>query len=219
MLLFVTAVARYMAKSRLTAAASETQDRPVVVIDAGHGGRDPGKIGINKAPEKDINLEIAKKLQYYLENDGVSVILTRENDAGLYHDSDGNKKHADMKKRCEIIGQSDADLVISIHQNSYHEENVRGAQVFYYKGSIRGQRLAELIQKRLNLVLEKENRRNIKANDQYYLLLHTRCPIVIAECGFLSNWEEAERLTSPDYQDQMAWTMYMGVMQYLNESG
>lgn len=158
-----------------------------------------------------------KKLQYYLENDGVTVILTREDDDGLYTDSDGNKKQADMRKRCEIIDQSGADLVVSIHQNSYHEENVKGAQVFYYKSSLRGQRLAELVQKRFDFVLGEENRRVIKPNDSYYLLLHTSCPIVIVECGFLSNWEEAERLTGHDYQDRVAWTIYMGIMQYLNE--
>lgn len=217
MLLLVTAVAHYMTQSRLTAGVPETRQGPVVVVDAGHGGHDPGKIGINKALEKDINLEIVKKLQYYLENDGVTVILTREDDDGLYTDSDGNKKQADMRKRCEIIDQSGADLVVSIHQNSYHEENVKGAQVFYYKSSLRGQRLAELVQKRFDFVLGEENRRVIKPNDSYYLLLHTSCPIVIVECGFLSNWEEAERLTGQDYQDRVAWTIYMGIMQYLNE--
>ena len=217
MLLFVTAVAHYMTESRLTAGAVETKEGPVVVVDAGHGGHDPGKIGINNALEKDINLAVVKKLQYYLENDGVTVILTREEDAGLYSDSDGNKKQADMRKRCEIIDHSNADLVVSIHQNSYHEENVKGAQVFYYKSSLRGQRLAELLQKRFDFVLGAENRRSIKPNDSYYLLLHTSCPIVIVECGFLSNWEEAEHLTNPDYQDQVAWTIYMGIMQYLNE--
>lgn len=218
MLLLVTAVAHYMTQSRLTAGMPETRQGPVVVVDAGHGGHDPGKIGINKALEKDINLEIVKKLQYYLENDGVTVILTREDDDGLYTDSDGNKKQADMRKRCEIIDQSGADLVVSIHQNSYHEENVKGAQVFYYKSSLRGQRLAELVQKRFDFVLGEENRRVIKPNDSYYLLLHTSCPIVIVECGFLSNWEEAERLTGQDYQDRVAWTIYMGIMQYLNET-
>ena len=217
MLLLVTAVSHYMTQSRPTVGTPENKTGPVVVVDAGHGGHDPGKIGINKALEKDINLAIVKKLQYYLENDGVTVILTREGDDGLYASSDGNKKQADMRKRCEIIDQSGADLVVSIHQNSYHEESVKCAQVFYYKSSHKGQRLAELVQKRFDFVLGEENRRVIKPNDSYYLLLHTSCPIVIVECGFLSNWEEAERLTGQDYQDQVAWTIYMGIMQYLNE--
>lgn len=217
MLLLVTAVSHYMTQSRPTAGTPGEKTGPVVVVDAGHGGHDPGKIGINKALEKDINLAIAKKVQYYLENDGVTVILTREGDDGLYTDSDGNKKQADMRRRCEIIDQSGADLVVSIHQNSYHEESVKGAQVFYYKSSLKGQRLAELVQKRFDFVLGAENRRVIKPNDSYYLLLHTSCPIVIVECGFLSNWEEAERLTGQDYQDRVAWTIYMGIMQYLNE--
>ena len=100
MLLLVTAVSHYMTQSRPTVGTPENKTGPVVVVDAGHGGHDPGKIGINKALEKDINLAIVKKLQYYLENDGVTVILTREGDDGLYASSDGNKKQADMPKRC-----------------------------------------------------------------------------------------------------------------------
>ena len=218
MLLLVTAVSHYMTQSRPTVGTPENKTGPVVVVDAGHGGHDPGKIGINKALEKDINLAIVKKLQYYLENDGVTVILTREGDDGLYASSDGNKKQADMRKRCEIIDQSGADLVVSIHQNSYHEESVKGAQVFYYKSSLKGQRLAELVQKRFDFVLGEENRRVIKPNDSYYLLLHTSCPIVIVECGFLSNSGEAAKLGSPDYQDRLAWTIHMGIMEYLNSA-
>ncbi len=215
MLMLVAAVSRYMARSTETAAVVSSP-RKTVVLDAGHGGKDPGKIGVNNALEKDINLSIVKRLQYYLENDGVTVVLTRDSDAGLYQESDGNKKQADMKKRCEIIAQSQASLVVSIHQNSYHEESVSGAQVFYYKSSAEGQRLAELIQQRFDFLLGDRNTKGTRPNDNYYLLLHTECPTVIVECGFLSNWDEAVRLTEPSYQDLAAWTIYMGIMQYLN---
>ena len=121
-----------------------------------------------------------------------------------------------MKKRCQIIEAAKPEIVVSIHQNSYHEESVSGGQVFYYKGSEKGKRLAELIQERFDYVLGKGNRRQVKANDNYYLLLHVKCPIVIVECGFLSNWEEAKMLNSPEYQDRLAWTIHMGIMEYLN---
>lgn len=218
MVVLVAAVSHYMTRENtIMTGGPVTKEKQVVVLDAGHGGSDPGKIGINHALEKDINLAIVEKIRFYLEQEGVEVVLTRADDNGLYTAADGNKKRADMRKRCEIITQTEASLVVSIHQNSYHDESVKGAQVFYYKSSARGKRLAELIQKRFDYVLGEENRRTIKANDSYYLLLHTSCPIVIVECGFLSNWGEAEKLIDPDYQDRVAWTIYMGIMQYLND--
>lgn len=125
---------------------------PVVVIDAGHGGTDPGKVGVDGSLEKDINLAIAERLKTYLQQDDVKVIMTRETDMGLYSETDSRKKMADMKKRCEIIEESGADLVVSIHQNSYHEESVSGGQVFYYRDSSKGKALAAILQDRFDYV-------------------------------------------------------------------
>ena len=156
---------------------------------------------MDQSLEKDINLAISKKLARYLE----------------LADVDSRKKSADMKARCSLIDEAEPDLVVSIHQNSYHEENVSGGQVFYYNGSVKGKKLAEILQKRFDYVLGEKNTRQAKANDSYYLLLHVKSPIVIVECGFLSNPQEAEMLTDEDYQDRMAWTIHMGIMEYLNE--
>ena len=192
--------------------------RFVVVLDAGHGGSDPGKVGVNQCLEKDINLSIVKKLKTFLEASDVEVILTREDDNGLYSDSDSRKKMADMNRRCEIIKEADPNLVVSIHQNSYHQEAIKGAQVFYYKDSEKGKLLAETLQERFTYILGDENRRVAKANNNYYLLLHVPSPIVIVECGFLSNWEEAGKLCDETYQERVAWTIHMGIMEYLNGS-
>ena len=189
----------------------------IVCVDPGHGGTDPGKVGINGQLEKDINLAIAKKLKTYLEASDVTVVLTRDKDMGLYSSGDAHKKMADMRKRCQLIGEAKPDLVISIHQNSYHEEAIRGGQVFYYKTSVRGKKLAQILQGRFDYVLGDANKRQAKANDNYYLLLHVKEPIIIAECGFLSNWEEAEKLETKEYQDRLAWTLHMGIMEYLNQ--
>ena len=170
----------------------------IVCVDPGHGGTDPGKVGINGQLEKDINLAIAKKLKTYLEASDVTVVLTRDKDMGLYSSGDAHKKMADMRKRCQLIGEAKPDLVISIHQNSYHEEAIRGGQVFYYKTSVRGKQLAQILQERFDYVLGDANKRQAKANDNYYLLLHVKEPIIIAECGFLSNWEEAEKLETKE---------------------
>ncbi len=189
-----------------------------VVIDAGHGGDDPGKVGINGAKEKDINLVIAEMVKKYLEANDIHVVMTREADEGLHDSGASNKKVQDMKKRIALIDETNPDVTVSIHQNSYPEEYVHGAQVFYYTGSISGQRLAESIQKQLVSKVDSENKRQVKANDSYYLLKKTGIPIVIVECGFLSNREEAEKLCDAEYQEQVAWAIHMGILQYLNES-
>ncbi|MDE6662966.1 MAG: N-acetylmuramoyl-L-alanine amidase [Lachnospiraceae bacterium] len=188
-----------------------------VIVDAGHGGADPGKVGINGALEKDINLEIAMKLKQFLEMEDVEVILTRDSDAGLYDEDASNKKVQDMKRRVEIIESAKPDVTVSIHQNSYHEEYVHGAQTFYYEGSERSKALAEKIQQSLLNEVDKDNKRVAKSNDSYYLLKKTSVPIVIVECGFLSNSEEAQKLNSDYYQEKLAWAVHLGILQYIND--
>ena len=198
-------------------ASLSAKDQHVVVVDAGHGGFDPGKVGINGAQEKDINLAIAQKVSQYLKAGDIQVVMTREDENGLYDPDSDNKKVQDMKRRVEIMEAAQPDLIISVHQNSYPEEYVHGAQVFYHKDSEEGKKLADRIQKQFVALADPENKRQIKANDSYYLLKKTAMPIVIVECGFLSNYKEAEMLVTESYQDQVAWAVYMGVMQYLNE--
>lgn len=187
-----------------------------VVIDAGHGGDDPGKIGINDALEKEINLQIAFRVKEYLEQNDIRVIMTRETDEGLYDRNVSNKKVQDMKRRLEIIDKASPEVTVSIHQNSYPEESIHGAQIFYYNGSVEGQKLAQKIQEQFIKKVDGENKRQIKANDSYYLLKKTATPIVIVECGFLSNYQEAENLCKEEYQEKVAWAICMGIMQYLN---
>ena len=187
-----------------------------VVIDAGHGGVDPGKIGINDVAEKDINLSISLKVKKYLEFNDVTVVMTRETDKGLNDPEASNKKVQDMKRRLALIEETAPALAVSIHQNSYPEEYVHGAQIFYYADSREGKVLAELLQAQFLDKVDPENNRQIKANDSYYLLKKTSVPIVIAECGFLSNWEEAEKLCSEAYQEKIAWAICVGILQHLN---
>lgn len=195
----------------------KADEKPCVVIDAGHGGFDPGKVGINGVLEKDINLAIAKKVKAFLEADDINVVMTRETEAGLYEESDSNKKVRDMKKRIAIIEETAPTVTVSIHQNSYHEEYVHGAQVFYYAASKEGKELAKILQNRLIEGVDKENTRVEKANDSYYLLKKTSTPIVIVECGFLSNREEADALSTDIYQEKVAWAIHLGIIQYLNQ--
>ena len=219
MAILVLATACYFARGNfweMAAGGVQKSDSRLVIIDAGHGGNDPGKIGVDGTQEKDLNLLMAQKLKTLLEQQDLKVLMTRESDAGLYDANASNKKVQDMKRRCEIINEEQPACVISIHQNSYHEEAIHGAQVFYYGTSSESERLAELIQEELVSFVEPENHRLAKANDTYYLLKKTQVPIVIVECGFLSNWEESKKLQDENYQDKLVWAISMGTQRYLN---
>lgn len=188
-----------------------------IVVDAGHGGSDPGKVGTNGAREKDINLELAKKLKKLLEKENMTVILTRDSDTGLEPAGSTNKKAADMQKRCQIITDADPLFTVSIHQNSYPAPEVRGAQVFYYEQSAQGKELAEAIQNSLISEADPANTRTAKSNTSYYLLKKTPTPTVIVECGFLSNPTEADLLLDPAYQDKLAKAICNGILSYLKK--
>lgn len=187
-----------------------------VVIDSGHGGKDPGKIAADGTFEKDLNLAIALKLQKYLEAADIQIIMTRTTDVGLYDENASNKKVQDMKNRINLMNTPDVDLVVSIHQNSYSDSAVKGAQVFYYGASNSGKELAETLQSALIRDVDPDNHRKAKANSSYYLLKKTTCPTVIVECGFLSNSTEAQKLKSDSYQEALAWSLHMGILEYLN---
>lgn len=187
-----------------------------IVVDAGHGGIDPGKVGVNKALEKDINLAIAKKLERNLKESGINVVMTRTDDKGLYGENDSNKKVRDMKNRLAIIEDAKPALAVSIHQNSYPDASVSGVQVFYYKDSAKSREAAEIMQAQLVKSLKPKKERAAKDNNSYYLLKKTSVPIIIVECAFMSNPAEAELLTQDDYQERVAWAIYLGIMQAVN---
>lgn len=209
--------ARMVSANRVLTNKTEKK-KPCVVIDAGHGGADPGKVGVDGSLEKDINLKIAKKLALFLTAADVDVVLTREDDAGLYDENVSNKKVQDMKNRVALIEEKKPALTVSIHQNSYHEEYVHGAQVFYYEGSQESKEIAERMQRVLAEQIDPDNARQAKANSSYYLLKKTSSPIVIVECGFLSNYEEAQKLSSEVYQEKTAWAIHLAILNYLNKT-
>ena len=188
--------------------------RKSVVIDAGHGGSDPGKIGVNKSLEKDINLQIALQVKEKLEKNKIKVVMTRVDGESLSSTDAANHKADDMKKRVKIINESDASIAVSIHQNSYPAEEVKGAQVFYYTHSEEGKKMAEIMQENFRLA-NPSNKRQAKENSTYYMIKKTKIPTIIVECGFLSNWEEAELLNSPEYQDKMAQLICDGIVKIL----
>lgn len=188
----------------------ENVRRNLVVLDPGHGGRDPGKVGTQGEQEKDINLAISLKVKERLEKDGMEVVMTREKDVMLADEDASNKKLEDLNNRISIINERQPAVAVSIHQNSYSDASVKGAQVFYFTHSDKGKQAAEAMQKEL-LEFDQENTRKIKANDTYYLLKKTEVPTVIVECGFLSCPEEAALLTDEAYQKKLAEAIAKGI--------
>jgi len=188
----------------------------VIIVDAGHGGIDGGAIGKNGTIEKNINLEIAKKLKAYIENHGDTCIMVREVDEGLYsYETKKGKKAEDLKNRKQIIKENKADLFISIHLNYFPDSKYYGAQTFYPSNDLESEKLAKAIQNQLIKILDRNNNRVAKPNNTYYILKDNQIPSVLVECGFLSNPEEEYLLNQEDYQNKIAWAIYCGILDYL----
>ena len=196
-------------RSEYVATFAMPASRKVVVIDAGHGGWDPGKIGEGGVQEKDVNLQIALKLQSLLEQGGATVLMTRIEDQAL-----ADRKGADLRARTGLVGLGGADIIVSIHQNSYPHESVAGTQVFYYEGSEPSGRLARHIQAEVKSFLGQVTNREALGNTSYHILKQTDVPAVIIECGFLSNPIETRLLVDGEYQERMAWAIYKGILAF-----
>lgn len=205
----------FLSKEAAVVSNETSEKEKVIVIDAGHGGADPGMIGIGGLEEKGINLAVSMKLKETLENQGFTVVMTRQEDKGLYEEGTRNKKVQDMQNRIEIMEKAKPILAVSIHQNSYTEESVKGPQVFYYETSAEGQKLAVNIQSALNTELSTERPRKEKGNTSYFLLKKSPCVLNIVECGFLTNKKEAELLQTEEYQQKIVGAVVKGIVQYM----
>lgn len=212
----VIAVVFFMVKPDHTSAEYD-ENMPCVVIDAGHGGFDPGKVSGDGVLEKDINLQIANKLKKELEGHGIFVVMTRKADVGLYQEQSKGKKSEDMRNRCKVIEEADPVCTVSIHQNSFTDTSVYGPQVFYYHTSEEGKVLADTIQAGLNGDLEIAKPREEKENHDYYILKRSSSVTVLVECGFLSNPKEAQLLASEDYQKKIAKSICGGIIVWLEK--
>ena len=184
-----------------------------IVVDAGHGGVDGGAVGSQTGiTENELNLQFAQTLKQICQEYGWKVVLTRSDLSGLYSPLASNKKRSEMEKRKEIIEKSKADLVVSIHMNSLADKSVCGANVFYAKGSEQGELLANSVQ---NIFFETMQVRNSKAKvGDYYILNCADKPSILIECGFLSNDKEELLLQDKDYQQQMCYAIFCGILKY-----
>lgn len=185
-----------------------------VVIDAGHGGVDPGSIGYKtKVKEADLNLKLSKILKKKLEDAGINVVMTREDENALDKGVDKGFKKRDMQLRKDLIKQVRPNMVISIHMNSYTKHNLRGAQVFYDKTSDISKQIADSIQEEFIKGLIRGNK--CTSPGDYFMLKCTSAPSVIVECGFLSNEEEEKLLLNEGYQERIVNCIYLGIVKFL----
>lgn len=194
-----------------------------IIIDAGHGGIDPGAMNKDQTIlEKDVNLKIATKVKELIEASGAVVILTRNDDTSLYTEEDGKtirqKYNENLKNRKKIIEESSADMFVSIHLNAFPQVKYYGAQTFYPYGKEDDKKLAKSIQGELKRVVDKTNNRVIKPRDDIYLLKDNEIPSTLIECGFLSNEKEAKLLNDEKYQEEIAWSIYVGIQKYYSEN-
>ena len=215
-LTFVTFVLCFSALAKTDVIAAKSGVK--VVLDAGHGGIDGGVKGVKTGvPESEINLAVVKKLETYLISAGISVVLTRSSDAGLYGVASSTLKRRDMQRRKEIIEKAAPTLVVSVHMNCYPNSTRRGGQTFYRAESERSASLANSVQKSLN-ALYKDVKDYSPLDGDYYILNCTEYPSVIAECGFLSNPQDEALLTDDEFQSELAYSLFTGIIDYLTES-
>lgn len=167
--------------------------------------------------EAAINLKIALKVQNLLEEAGSTVILTRSDANGIYEEESNTlreMKISDIKNRVKIGNESSADIFVSIHLNKIPQQQYWGWQTFFKEGNEESKKLAESLQNGLNETIQKENKRESLKIKNIYIIDHVEIPIAIVECGFLSNEEEEKLLQTEEYQDKLAWGIYVGIMNY-----
>lgn len=194
---------------------ASTSPKPTytIVIDAGHGGRDGGAVGVKTGTsESELNLKYALSLKSLCEEFGMRVILTRNDMGGLYDESASNKKRSEMEKRKQIICSSGADVMISIHMNSYPLQSLQGTQIFYAKGSEGGQELAKSIQTSVCKTFDRA-RKYVSVGD-YFVLNCSPMPAVLIECGFLSSPEDEKNLLDKDYRESLCYHILAGIISF-----
>ncbi|NLZ46648.1 MAG: cell wall hydrolase [Clostridiales bacterium] len=201
-----------------TVAVSENKELPTIILDSGHGGMDGGCVAYNGVAEKGINLNIMLDLKIMLETFGYNVIVTRDSDVSI-HDEDitglSNQKKSDMAKRLDIFNSSKNSIAISIHQNQFTDSRYSGAQMFYSQTNPKSEILATTMQKAFVDNLQPNNEREIKiSGKELYLIYFCKSPSIMIECGFLSNPEEANKLQTEEYQQEVAFTIFKGINDY-----
>lgn len=185
----------------------------IIVIDAGHGGPDPGAVGKTKVLEKDVTLAVAKRVEAFIQQGGGKAIMIRDEDEDLgTSQALLKRKREDLAARIRLATEAKADVYLSIHANSFPNEKLTGPQAFYHADSVDGRALAQALQAELNNMVG--GKRVAKANKDFFILKKANQAAVTVELGFLSNPNEEQLLITPEYQQKMAWAIYQGLSAY-----
>ncbi len=220
-MIFITTASNKIKKQEETTIPETTTPPPnvTVIIDAGHGGEDGGAVGVNGVLEKNINLDIAKKLYDKLVSQNIPVVMTRSEDIMLYDRSNTSvkRKTQDLMTRQKIAMQYENAIFISIHMNSFPIEKYSGAQIYYSKNNPDSQIIAAQMQEAFKTI-QPNNTRQIKPADQsIFLLYRLNCPAILAECGFLSNWNDCNKLSDDSYRTQVADVLFGAISNYVSQ--
>ena len=218
-LLMASVIRQLHAMTTVTPVMADLSNLPVIVIDPGHGGIDGGAVGIDDIVEKDINLAISLTLRDMFVASGFEVVMNRETDVSIHDEgitSTRGQKTSDLHNRLAIMEEYPGGIFLSIHQNKFGQSSSWGTQVFFGPQNANSEKLAGIIQEDIAGSLQPENSRQIKpAGKNLYLMYNAECPAVLVECGFLSNRDEAYKLTDHDYQSKIAFVTFTSVLRFL----
>ncbi len=214
-MVLLTGLNSVLAVNRVSPVTSWAVANRVIIVDPGHGGIDPGAVGYKGINEKDIVLDVSKRLRGLLEQAGAKVIMTRESDVDFGTSSPANpsaRKREDLTRRVELANQSKADLFLSIHVNAFPSARWRGAQTFYQRNQLEGGKLAKAIQSELVRIMGNTTR--VAKAEDFFTTRNTNMASVVVEIGFISNPAEAQLMTNPAYQRKLAYAIYSGLVKY-----
>ena len=193
----------------------------IIILDAGHGGEDPGAVGANGLFEKDLNLQFAFEIGKALEEKGYIVVYTRTDDKLLYKEEEnikGIRKISDLKNRCQIAERYPDSIFVSIHMNSFGSSKYSGLQVYYSEKNKDSQALADFIQNKVISDLQPNNNRVIKPGNDMYILENIDNTAVLIECGFLTNLDECKKLSEKEYQKELSFSIVCGIIEYIEKT-
>lgn len=190
---------------------------PVIIIDAGHGGEDGGAVAVDGTYEKDINLQIALKINDILSIFGYKTHLIRTTDTAIHTTGETirQRKISDIHNRADTMNLYENCIYLSIHQNKYEDSRIWGAQTFYSANFDESREIAQFIQNAVSSQLQPNNKRQIKkSGTDIYVLYNATKPAVMVECGFVSNQSELNQLKDSAYQNNMSLAIATGIINY-----
>lgn len=214
---FSVVVGAYTGSEKYIDALQAESEKNLIIIDAGHGGEDPGAVGGDGIYEKDLNLDIAMTLGELLAERGFAVMYTRTEDKLLYTEEEnirGIRKISDLKNRCKIAAEYPDAIFISVHMNSFGDSKYSGLQVYYSENNDYSRMLATNIQTSVKDSLQSGNNRVVKPGKHMYIMENLSSPAVLIECGFITNPSECKKLCEKEYQKRLSLAIVCGIIKY-----